>query len=204
MKLYYSPGACSLASHIALREAGLPFDLEKVDLKTKTTETGEDFRNINPRGYIPALRLDDGRVFTEGAHILLWIGHQAPADKKLLPAIGSDGYFAVVEYLVFIATELHKGCSPLFNPHTPEAARNAARDTLTMRVQWLNDTLGAKPYIDGNDFCVADAYLFTVLSWLPRLGFDYSRWPALEGYLARVGKRPNVLAALKAEGLVPA
>ena len=203
MKLYYFPGACSLAVDIALREAGLSFDLDKVDLKTKTTETGEDYRKINPRGYIPALRLDDGRLFTETAHILLWIGHQAP-DKKLLPELGSLGYFAVVEYLIFIATELHKGCSPLFNPHTPEAVRNAARDTLASRIEWLNDTLGAKVYLDGDDFCVADAYLFTILSWLPRLGFDYSRWPALEGYLARVGKRPQVLAALKAEGLVPA
>ncbi|HVI52502.1 MAG TPA: glutathione transferase GstA [Candidatus Sulfotelmatobacter sp.] len=203
MKLYYFPGACSLAVHIALRESGLPFTLDKVDLKTKTTEAGEDYRQINPRGYVPALRLDDGRLLTEVGHILLWIGHQVPA-KKLLPAAGTDGYFAVAEYLFFIATELHKGCGPLFNPHTPEALRNALRDTLSTRVSWLNDTLGAKPYLDGNDFTVADAYLFTILSWLPRLGFDYARWPALQGYLSRVGKRPDVQAALVAEGLVPA
>ena len=203
MKLYYFPGACSLAVDIALREAGLTFDLDKVDLKAKTTEAGEDFRKINPRGYVPALRLDDGSLFTETAHILLWIGHQVPK-KKLLPELGSLGYFAVVEYLIFIATELHKGCSPLFNPHTPEAVRNAARDTLASRIEWLNDTLGSKAYLDGADFCVADAYLFTILSWLPRLGFDYARWPALESYLSRVGKRPQVKAALKAEGLVPA
>jgi len=203
MKLYYFPGACSLAVHIALCEAGLSFTLDKVDLKTKTTESGEEFRKVNPRGYIPALRLDDGRLLTETAHILLWVGHQAP-EKKLLPAIGSNEYFEVVEYLVFIATELHKGCGLLFNPHTPESMRNALRDTLSLRVGWLNDTLGAKPYLQGDEFCVADAYLFTILSWLPRLGFDYARWPALEGYLSRVGKRPQVMAALKAEGLVPA
>jgi len=201
MKLYYYPGACSLAVDIALREAGLAFTLDKVDLKAKTTQSGEDYRRINPRGYVPALVRDDGRVLTEVAHILLWIGHQVP-EKKLLPAAGSDDYFAIVEYLMFIATELHKGASALFNPHTPEAVRHAQSDTLALRVAWLNDTLGTKAYVAGDDFTVADAYLFTVLSWLPRFGFDYSRWPALEGYLARVGRRTAVKDALAAEGLL--
>ncbi|OIQ97132.1 glutathione S-transferase GST-6.0 [mine drainage metagenome] len=203
MKLYYYPGACSLAVDIALREAGQAFEMEKVDLKSKITESGIDYRRVNARGYVPALRLDNERVLTEVGHILLWVGAHAK-DKAILPDAGSDAYFAVVEYLFFIATELHKGCGPLFNPHTPEAVRKAAHDTLTLRVSWLNDCLGTNPFIVGPDFTVADAYLFTVLSWLPRLGFDYGQWPALEGYLARVGKRPCVQAALKAEGLLPA
>ncbi len=203
MKLYYYPGACSLAVDIALREAGHAFEMEKVDLKSKVTEKGVDYRRVNARGYVPALRLDNDRVLTEVGHILLWVGTHAKT-AALLPEAGSDAYFAVVEYLFFIATELHKGCGPLFNPHTPESVRKAAHDTLMLRVSWLNDCLGTNPFIVGAQFTVADAYLFTVLSWLPRLGFDYGQWPALEGYLARVGKRPCVQAALQAEGLLPA
>ena len=203
MKLYYYPGACSLAVDIALREAGLTFELIKVDLKSKTTEKEADYRKTNPRGYVPALALDDGRVLTETGHILLWIANQVPS-KALAPVAGSADYFPLVEYLFFIATELHKGCSPLFNPHTPEAVRKAARDALSHRVGWLNDTLGTKTYLLGDAFSLADAYLFTVMSWLPRLGFSYDNWPGLEGYLTRVGKRPAVVEALKAEGLLPA
>jgi glutathione S-transferase len=172
MKLFYSPGACSLSPHIALREAGLAFDLARVDTKTATFDGGGDFTAINPKGYVPALQLDDGQVLTEGAAIAQYIADLRP-DAGLAPKAGTLERARLQEWLVFIASELHQGFTPLFRPGTPE---------------------DYKP--------VADGYLFTVLGWCGYVGLDLAKWPVLKAYHARIGARPKVLEALKAEGLV--
>ena len=199
-KLFYTPGVCSLSPHIALREAGLDFTLEKVDLATKVTETGIDFKAINPKGYVPALQLDDGTLLTEGGAIVLWIASQAPVGK-LVPALGSSGYFKVLEWLVFIGTELHKGLGPLFNPAVTDSSKAALKDRVILRFTAANDLVGKGPYVTGDNFTVADSYLFTVLSWLPRLGLDLAQWPNLARLFETVGQRPAVIETLKAEGL---
>lgn len=201
MKLYYKAGACSLSPHIALREAGLPFELEAVDLPTKKTETGGDFLAINPKGYIPALVLDDGRVLTEGVAIVLAIAAMAP-DRMLAPPAGSPGYFKLVEWLIYIATEMHKGAGGLFNPTIPEEAKTVLRGLLTRRLDYADKALDQGPYLLGDAYSVADGYLFTVVSWLPRLGFDPAAWPNLAAHTARMRTRPAVQAALAAEKLV--
>jgi len=200
MKLYYKSGACSLAVRIALEEAGLPYEAEAVDLPTKTTESGADFWAINPKGYIPALVLDDGTVLSEGASILLRIATMAP-DKHLAPAPGNADYGKTLEWLVFIATELHKPTGGLFNPAIPEEVKTASKGILARRLSYADQTLGAGPFLLGNAFTVADAYLFNVMLWLPRVGIDIAAWPNLAAHHARIGARPAVLAALKAEGL---
>ena len=200
-KLYYSPGVCSLSPHIALCEAGLPYSLEKVDLATKITETGADFKAINPKGYVPALQLDDGTLLTEGAAIVLWIGSQAPA-TKLVPAWGSSDFFKLLEWQNFIATELHKGLSPLFNPAVTGDSRAALLARAQLRFATANDLVGKGPYVLGDHFTVADGYLFTVLGWLPRLGLDIATWPNLVKFRETVAQRPAVIQAQKAEGLL--
>ena len=200
-KLFYSPGVCSLSPHIALREAGLDFTMEKVDLAAKTTETGADYKALNPKGYVPALQLDDGTLLTEGTAIVSWIAAQAPAGK-LMPAFGTSGYFKVLEWLTFIGTELHKGLGPLFNPAINDEAKAAIKDRAILRFTAADQLVGTGPYVMGDTFCVADGYLFTVLGWFPRVGLDLARWPNLARLRETVGQRPAVIAAQKAEGLL--
>lgn len=201
MKLYYTPGACSLSPHVVLREGGFKFDLEKVDLRAKTTEKGSDFRQVNPYGYVPALVLDDGERLTEGAAIVLHLADRVP-DKKLAPEPAAPERYRMIEMLAFIATELHKGFAPLFNPGCPEQWREIVKETLGRRLTQLAADLGGKPYLVGDGFTVADAYLFTVLSWGAVVGVDIGRWPVLKAYFERIAARPAVQAALKAEGLL--
>jgi glutathione S-transferase len=201
MKLYYMPGACSLASHIALREAGLPVVLVKVDGKTKKTETGADFNAINPKSYVPALELDNGRVLTEGAMLLQYIADKNPA-AKLAPPAGSEARYDLQEWLTFISGEIHKGTGPLFNPQIPADWKKVVLDRLAQRYDYLNKHLEKNQYVMGNAYSVADAYLFTVLNWTNFVGIDLGKWPALKGYQARIAARPAVQAALKAEGLL--
>lgn len=199
-KLFYAPGVCSVSPHIALREAGLNFTLEQVDLATKVTASGADYKAINPKGYVPALQLDDGTLLTEGAAIVLWIAAQAPVGK-LVPALGSPAYFKVLEWLTFIGTELHKGLGPLFNPAVSDEAKAVFKDRALLRFTAANDLVGQGPYVTGDTFTVADSYLFTVLRWFPRLGLDLAQWPNLARLFETVGQRPAVIETLKAEGL---
>lgn len=201
MKLYYSPGASSLAPHIALREAGLRFELERVSLKTKKTASDADFLRINPKGYVPTLQFEDGTVLTEGPAIMLWIGDQVP-EKRLVPSPGTMERYHLVEWLNFIATELHRNFGALFDPAAPEATRAAARTRLDKRLDYLEKTLGDALFLLGEHFTVADGYLFTVLGWGKFVDVDLGRWPKLAAYSARVGARPKVLDTLKAEGLL--
>jgi glutathione S-transferase len=201
MKLYYSPGACSLSPHIVLREAGASFDIEKVDLSTKKTESGKDFNTINPKGYVPTLQLDDGSILTEGPAIVQYVADKAP-QAKLVPAHGTLERYRLQEWLNFISTELHKGFSPLFNPAYPEDAKKIVRENLGKRFNFLRATLEKGPYLMGEQFTVADAYLFTVTNWPAFVKLDMSPYPWVQAYAARVGARPNVQAALKAEGLL--
>jgi len=200
MKLYYSPGACSLAPHIALSEAGLPYTTKRVDLKTHTLVDGTDYYTINPKGYVPLLELDDGARLSEIAAIVQYIADRKPG--TLAPAYGTMERYRLMEWLNFIATELHKQFSPLWYPTTPEATKDAQIAKLKTRFELISKTLAAQPYLMGNDFTVADAYLFTILNWAPMLKVDLAPWPALVAYQARVAARPAVHAALVAEGLV--
>ena len=201
MKLYYSPGACSLSPHIVLREAGLTFDVEKVDLKTKTTEKGADFTKVNPKGQVPTLQLDSGEILTEGPVIVQYIADQKPA-AGLAGAAGTMERYRVQEWLNFITSELHKGFSPLFRPNTPDAYKEIAKSNLAAKFDAVDKHLAGKSYLMGDKFTVADAYLFTVSGWGKFTGVDVSKWSNLSAYLGRVGARPNVQAALKAEGLL--
>jgi glutathione S-transferase len=200
MKLYYSPGACSLSPHIALREAGLKFDLVRVDLATKKTEAGDDFRAVNPNGYVPVLILDDGMVLMEGPAIVQYVADQAPG-KHLAPENGTLPRYRLQSLLNFISTELHKSFTPLFNPAASEDWKQSAREVIAERLTYLQGQM-AGPYLLGEQFSVADGYLFTVLGWCKYVNFDLSPWPRLGEYLGRIAARPAVLEALKAEGLV--
>ncbi len=200
MKLYYSPGACSLAPHIILREAGYAFDLEKVDLGKKTTGGGADYMKINPKGYVPALQLDDGQVLSENIAIDLYLADHKQ-ESGLAPASGTMERYRLIEWLAFISTEVHKQFGPLFKPDTPDATKQSQKDLLGKRFDYVTGQLKNKQYLLG-EFSVADAYLFTVLNWTGHVQIDLSKWPVLSTYLARVAARPQVQAALKAEGLV--
>lgn len=201
MKLYYTPGVCSLSPHIALHEAGLDHTLEKVDIRNGgAMESGGSFRDINGKGYVPALELEDGSLLTEGPAIVQYIADQSPA-SGLAPAAGTIGRYRLQEWLNFIGSELHKGMGSMFNPAQTPEWRAAASATLSKRLDWLVKALGDKPYLMGDQFTVADGYLFTVLSWAPKVKFDLSPWPSLAAYSARVAARPKVQAALKMEGL---
>lgn len=201
MKLYYSAGACSLAPHIALLEAGLPFELEKVDLKAKVTETGADFIAINSKGYVPALALDDGQVLTEGAAVLQYIADQKP-ESALAPAAGTLARYQLQEWLTFISSEIHKPMATMFNPAQSADWKAAVSVSLSKRLDWLTVQLHGKDYVLANQFSVADAYLFTVLSWTNVVGFSLAAWPEVQAYMARVAARPQVAAAMKQEGLL--
>lgn len=201
MKLYYSPGACSLSPHIVLREAELPFELERVDLKTKLTETGADYRTVNAKGYVPALALDDGNILTEGPAIVQYIADLVPG-KMLAPAAGTIERYRLMEWLNFISTELHKGFSPLFNPKAPDDWKALVRELIGQRLDGVAAHLASRPYLMGETFTVPDAYLFTVLGWGKWVDIDLARWPVLKTYTARIADRPAVHAALVAEKLL--
>ena len=201
MKLYFSRGACSLSPHIVLCESGLTFEVESVNLATKKTASGSDYREVNPKGYVPALRLDNGDVLTEGPAIVQYLADKVP-EKQLAPAAGSMERYHLIEWLNFISTELHKTFSPLFKPNTPEETKQAARDTLAVRLDIVEKQLQGRDYLTGNQFSVADAYLFTIVSWARPMKFELDRWPAVQAFMQRVAARPAVRAAMQAEGLL--
>lgn len=201
MKLYYTPGACSLSPHIVLREVGASFDLVKVDLATHKTETGEDYYAINPRGYVPALRLDDGSLLAEGPAIVQYLADKNPS-AKLAPAPADHKRYELQSWLTFIGTELHKQFTPLFNPAAVEAQKAASIASLKKRFDYLAGELKERPYLLGDQYSVADAYLFVVLSWSAYVKVDLTPWPVLQAYQGRIAGRPAVQAALKAEGLL--
>jgi glutathione S-transferase len=196
MKLYYTPGACSLHPHITLREAGVPFDLERVDLRAHKLHDGTDYYTVNPKGYVPALRLDDGSLLTEGAVIDQYIADLKP-EKKLVPRAGTMERYRVQEWLNFIASEIHKSFGPLFGKD--EAAKEAPRTRIAGRFDLVQKALGSQPYLTGDTFTIADAYLFNMLRWTAFTGIDLGKWPGLKAFLERVEQRPAVQEALAAE-----
>jgi glutathione S-transferase len=200
MKLYYAPGTCSLSPHIVAREAGLPLTLVRVDNKNKTTESGEDYRAINPKGYVPLLELDNGVRLSEGPAIVQYLADLAPA-SKLAPANGTVERYQLQEWLNFITSEVHKQFSPLFDATMPDEAKEKFRNRLATRFDWIAGQLKGRDYLMGS-FTAADAYLFVVLGWTKFTGPDLARWPVLQEYVARVAARPHVQEALKAEGLL--
>ena len=202
MKLYYSPGACSLASHIAIEEAGLPYEGIPAPTKTHQLPDGTDYYTINPLGYVPLLQLDDGTKLTEGPAIMQFIADQAPA-KQLAPANGTVARYQLQAWLNLIATEVHKGgFSPLFNPATPAEVKAATTERLQGRLKWINSQLEGKSFLMGEQFTVADGYLCVVCSWAPRVGVDLSAHTNIQAFSARVAARPGVQAAMRAEGLL--
>lgn len=201
MKLYYSPGACSLSPHIALHEAGLAFTPVLASTKSHKLQDGSDYYEINPLGYVPMLELDDGTRLREGPAIVQYIADQVPL-KMLAPLNGSLQRYRLQEWLTFIGTEIHKGFSPLFNPATPEEYKAMARTKLLERLQWVDSQLADKQYLMGDQFTVADGYLFTVTNWTQPTNLDISGLANLAAYRERVGARPAVQAAMKAEGLL--
>jgi glutathione S-transferase len=200
MKLYYSPGACSLSPHIVAQEAGIAVQLEKVDMKTKKTEHGEDYLAINPKGYVPALLLDNGELLTEGPAIVQYLADLKP-ESALAPANGTLARYRLQEVLGYISSELHKTYSPLFAPNTPADVRQGREDYLRKRYALIEQTLASQPFLLGDQFSAADAYLFTVTSWANFLKLDLSAFPNLLAFQKRVAARPAVKAALHAEGL---
>ncbi|KNC09458.1 glutathione S-transferase [Klebsiella sp. RIT-PI-d] len=200
MKLFYKPGACSLASHIVLRESGTDFTLEKVDLANKHLENGGDFFSVNPKGQVPALLLDDNTLLTEGTAIMQYIADSV-ADRQLLAPLGSITRYKALEWLNYIATELHKGFTPLFRPDTPEDYKPTVRALLEKKLHFIEESLHDRQWINGLRFTIADAYLYTVLRWAQAVKLDMSNLNNIEAYMARVAARPAVIAALAAEGL---
>ena len=201
MKLYYYPGACSLAPHIVAREAGISLTLEKVDLANRTTESGASYATINPKGYVPALGLQDGSVLTEAGAIIQYLADSQPA-ADLVPANGSMERYRLLEWIGFISTEIHKGFGPLWNPATPDAVKAATKERLASRFAYLDEKLGSQPFLMGSKFTIADAYLFTVVNWANFHAVDLSPFPNLQAFQARVAARPAVQQALEAEGLL--
>jgi glutathione S-transferase len=201
MKLYYSPGACSLSAHITLHESGLKFEHVQAPTKTHKLEDGTDYYTINPLGYVPLLELDDGTRLREGPAIVQYIADQAP-DKQLAPANGTVARAQLQGWLNFIATELHKGFSPLFNPATPADYKSVAIDRLRSRLKWVDGELAGKQYLMGERFSVADPYLFTMLTWAPHVGLDISGLAHLAAFRTRMAARPAVQAAMREEGLL--
>lgn len=200
MKLYYSPGACSLAPHIVLREGKFKFDIEKVDLATRKTESGEDYLAINPKGYVPALKLDDGTLLTEASVMIQYLADQKPR-RGLAPKPRTPERYRLMEWLNFTSSEIHKGLGDFFNPKLTPEWREAKLDRLGKRFEYLEKALGSSPYLMGEAFSIADAYLFTVLNWASHLNVDLSKWPNIQAFKARVAERPTVKKAMKAEGI---
>ena len=201
MKLFLKPGSCSLASHIVLEEIGRPYDTETVDLAKKPTASGADFWAINPKGYVPALLLDDGDLLTEGPAILQYLADLAP-ELQLAPANGSKARYQLQSWLTFIGTEVHKNFSPFFNPAATPEMKDLARANLQRRLGYVNDQLAGRDFLMGDTFSVADAYLFTVVGWAKFVQLDLSAWPHLIAFQGRVAARPATQRALKAEGLI--
>ena len=201
MKLYYSPGTCSLSPHIALIEAGLPFQAVMASTKTHKLADGTDYYGINPKGYVPLLELDDGQRLTEGAVIVQYIADLVPA-SRLAPPAGTMERYRLMEWLNFITSELHKGFSPLFTPGMPDEAKALARTKLGERLSWVDQQLAGRDWLMGDTFTVADAYLYTVASWGKFAGVDIAPLATLSAYMARVAARPAVQAAMKGEGLI--
>jgi glutathione S-transferase len=202
MKLYYSPGACSLSPHIVAHELGMTLAIDKVDLKAKRTESGRDYLQINPKGYVPALELDDGEVLTEGPAIVQYLGDLKP-ESKLVPAAGTKERYRLQEMLGYINSEIHKSYSPLFKDDTAESTRSERKAYLHKRYAFFEDKLAKHTWLLGDTFTVADAYLFTVTRWAKGVSLDLSDFPKLAAFQDRVGARPGVKKALIAEGLVP-
>jgi glutathione S-transferase len=201
MKLYYAPGACSLSPHIVLRELGMSFELKKVNTKDKTIEGGGDYSKVNPRGYVPALELDNGKILTEGPAIVQYLADQKP-DSGLAPKAGSFERYQLQEWLNFLTSEVHKQFSPLFKPNTPEDYKPIAKEALAGRFDWLDKQLAERDFLMGKQFTVADAYLFVLLNWTKFQSIDLARWTNLVAFQKRVGARPKVQEALQAEGLL--
>ena len=202
MKLYYLTGACSLASYISLIEAGQKFESYAVERGTKKTADGKDYNSINPKGYVPALVLDDGSVLTENVAVLSYISTLDPSGK-LAPKIGTPGFFRVLEWLGYVNSEIHKAVGVLFRPNSTDEMKKIARENVAMRLGYVERTLGDKPFLTGENFTVADAYLYVVLSWFGRLEIDISSMPKLVGFYERCRNRPSVQQARKEEGLPP-
>ena len=200
MKLYFSPGTCALAAHISLLEAGLKFEPVQTDLKTKKTADGRDYLQVNPKGYVPALELDDGAVLTENVAVLQYIGDRNPG-AHLVPPAGTMERYRLDEWLAFINSEIHKSFSPFFNPATPDAWKEILREKLAQRLDYVQSVLGSREFLMGGQFTVADAYLFTVLRWAKVADLTLDRWPAVKNYRERIKQRPRVGEALTAEGL---
>lgn len=200
MKLFLKPGACSLASHIVLEEIGRPFETEKVDTVTKRTASGADFLAINPKGYVPALHLDDGDVLTEGPAILQYLADQAP-ETQLAPANGTKARYQLQSWLTYIGSEIHKNFGTFFNPAATQEMKDIALGNLKRRLAYADERLAGKEFLTGSTFTVADAYLFTVVNWAKFIKLDLSEWTNLTAFQARVVARPAVQRALKAEGL---
>jgi glutathione S-transferase len=200
MKLYYLTGACSLASYISLLEAGQKFEAFSVDRATKKTADGKDFTAFNPKGYVPALVLDDGQMLTENVAVLAYIA-SLDASHRLAPAPGTFGFYRVLEWLAYINSEVHKNMGPLFRPTTTEEQKTAARETLAQRHAFIEKSLGDKPFLTGDNFTVADAYLYVTLSWRERVNVDISAFPKLTAFFERARARPSVKQARTAEGL---
>ncbi len=198
MKLFYTPGACSLSPHIALKEAGVAHQIEKVDLRARKTASGGDFLAINPKGYVPALQLDDGSVLTEGPAIVQYIADQKP-ESGLAPKAGTKERYQLQEWLTFVSSELHKQCSPLFNPSLSDDTKKFFRDKISGRLKWLDGELAKSQYLMGDSFTVADGYLYTILTWSPRLGIEVTQWPNVKAFFDRVAARPKVREAQQAE-----
>jgi glutathione S-transferase len=199
MKLYYTPGACSQAPHIAINELGLAYQPVKVDLATHTLPDGSDFYAINPKGYVPMLELDDGTRLTEVGVLLQYVADQKPG--TIAPAFGTTARWQLMEWLNFISTEVHKGFGPLWNPQTPAEVRERTVQTLGNRFTFISKTLEKQPYLTGDSFSIADAYLWVVLNWADYHKVDLASWPAVQQFRARVAARPAVQATLKVEGL---
>ena len=201
MKLYYSPGACSMAPHIVLREAGYKFDLEKVDVPSKKTAAGGDYWKVNPKGYVPALQLDDGQILTEVGVICQYLADEKP-ESGLAPAFGTMERYRLMEAVNFAATEIHKQIGALFNPQMTPEMKGVQLAVIGRRFDALEKALEGRQYVVGDKFSVADAYLFAVLNWTKVHRIDLARWPNIKGYIARVAARPKVQETLKAEGLI--
>ena len=198
MKYSFNPSVCSLSPHIALREAGLNFELVKVDIRAHTVADGSDYYQINPKGYVPVLMLDNGELLTEGAVICEYIADLNPS-ANLAPPLGTMARTRLREWMAFISTEVHKGFSPLFNPSMTDELKAMARTRLAGRLEWIVKQLGDKPYLTGDTFTIADGYLFTVLGWGKWTGVDIAQWPSLVSYVERIAARPKVIEAMAAE-----
>lgn len=203
MKLYYGPGSCALASHIVLEESGLKYEAESVSLKDKKTASGADYNSINPKGYVPCVKLATGELLTENTALLAYLGELNP-DSGLIPPPGTMENFRVREWLGFISSEVHKVVSPLFRPTTPEATIAAQRELLGRRLAFVEKAIAGRQFLTGDKFTVADSYLFVILSWFGRINVDFAPYPNLKAFHDRVKRRPAVVRAMTAEGLLKA